>query len=1159
MGAPETRIKVVAEVDAAIKSFQTLTNSVAKTRESLTQKITAGTTTPFLTQGSLAANEAVAALQKYAEQMRTMQGSVAKSFGLTGKEAGLALKNEFAANAKGILDNVESIYGTAARDSVVKQLKEIGKQGGESYISELSKQLSTSKEVFQTSLDRIAQGAGSLGDKLSKVFDPLMNKLKQAGIAIAGLGAALGTFSFSESKDIEESMSSIARGTGEVGERLDSLKQSFRDVAGETDKAFSETASVIGTLNTNLGMSGTAIEATSQAILRMSSMTKESSATLAQGLTVVMKNWSLSADQAVSVADRLFKAWQSTSIPVATLMQQLADFGPVLRQMGYSFNDSTALLGKFYQEGVSVGDVLVALKKSIGEFSKAGVGDLGKEFEILSVRIKSASSESEAMRIAIASLGAKAGPALARSIREGRLELGNLVKVLQNASGAIAETYNRTQTLGEAMGELRNSAGFALEPFGDEMLSGAKQLTELTKTFSEWSREVGLGQKAAEAFFGALGVSLPKVEEFKNSLKSIKVEDLVSKFQAAGETLKKVKTAFTELANMVPWDFLLKNASELVLIIVGGWAGSKILAAVEGITRVQTAMRTLFAVISAHPAGAILTLIAALLELSRLTEGETEAFKAWKKEIKEMSEESVRASIALKKLALAKEQSKSGGYTGGASSEATRLAYEISMLESSGSVLKDIFDEALIPTGEKLKELARLTKSFDDAMIAMGDTLQATSKSADLAFSTKISDAISKIKAETDTLLEGFKDLKTESDTLAQRLGLSAKDAGEALKDELTKKITEARSTIEQQFGASAGDMFVRNLALMGARGGNALVAEIANSLAKIKDPLISVRTSFDEVMTGLVDSYQDLGVKSAATMKLFGASVKEAGAMFQTEMRDKILSAASQIEKAFGPAAAKQFWKMLSSMKSALGDFARSLQKELNTSSAMTKQIEDLKKFGEVTKTVLWETEKEMQVQYSNGITSITEVVQKATSGSAETMQSAEAAIQAFAQKIQSSGDAMAAGAQKGLDAYAQIPDTLTRINSAMGTLQAGSDTASTAMHTMATSMLASFGGLSEQIAATMNKAMNALLSELEKRISAAITVLKGQMDSLVPAARQAGADAGDAYATAFLAKVKVAYAQANASAPAIKQTGGSGDATADINAAARDVQYGF
>jgi hypothetical protein len=245
--------------------------------------------------------------------------------------------------------------------------------------------------------------------------------------------------------------------------------------------------------------------------------------------------------------------------------------------------------------------------------------------------------------------------------------------------------------------------------------------------------------------------------------------------------------------------------------------------------------------------------------------------------------------------------------------------------------------------------------------------------------------------------------------------------------------------------------------------------------------------------------------------------------------------------------------------MKSALGDFARSLQKELNTSSSMTKQIEDLKKFGEVTKTVLWETEKEMQVQYSNGITSITEVVQKATSGSAETMQSAEAAIQAFAAKISSSGDAMAAGAQKGLDAYAQIPDALARINSAMGTLQVGSETASTAMQTMATSMLTSFGGISEQIAATMNKAMNALLSELEKRISAAITALKGQMDSLVPAARQAGADAGDAYASAFLAKVRAAYAQMNANAPAIKQTGNSGDATADINAAARDVQYGF
>ena len=152
-----------------------------------------------------------------------------------------------------------------------------------------------------------------------------------------------------------------------------------------------------------------------------------------------------------------------------------------------------------------------------------------------------------------------------------------------------------------------------------------------------------------------------------------------------------------------------------------------------------------------------------------------------------------------------------------------------------------------------------------------------------------------------------------------------------------------------------------------------------------------------------------------------------------------------------------------------------------------------------------------------------------------------------------------MAAGAQKGLDAYTQIPDALAKISGALGTLQAGSETVSTAMQTMATTMLASFGGLSEQISITMNKAMSALLTELEKRISQAIAALKGQMDSLVPAARQAGADAGDAYATAFLAKVRAAYAQVNAGTPAIKQTGGSGNATADINAAAREVQYGF
>lgn len=1134
MGAPETRIKVVAEVDAAIKSFQTLTNSVAKTRESLTQKITAGTTTPFLTQGSLAANEAVAALQKYAEQMRTMQGSVAKSFGLTGKEAGLALKNEFAANAKGILDNVESIYGTAARDSVVKKLKEIGKQGGASYISELSKQLSTSKEVFQSSLDRIAQGAGSLGDKLSKVFDPLMNKLKQASIAIAGLGAALGGFSFTGSKGIDDAMIDIERRTGATGEALESLKSIFKDVASGADDSFGEVAKVVTDLNIRLDLSGEQLQSTAESVLNVAQMTKEGIGSISEGISSVLKNWNINATDSTATLDKLFRAWQRTQIPVGELMRQLTEFGPMLRQMGYSFDESTAMLAKFHKEGVQAGDVLIGMRKAIGEFSKAGIKDLGGEFEALSKRIKTAATDSEATRIAISTLGEKSGPALARAIREGRMELGELVKALQSSKGAVDEAAEKLKTLSEAMGELRNSAGFALAPFGDEMLSGAKQLTELTKAFSDWSMEVGLGQKAAEAFFGALGMSLPKVEEFKTSLKDIKVEDLVSKFHAAGEVLNKVGKAFGLLKEPMLW--LLENADKVIIAIIAGWTTSKALKAVAligemyaAISKLKDGLVGLGAFLAANP-----------IVLAGIGAAAAGGWAGYERAMTDVSAN--EAEFDSKRMLMI----------------ANFYAEAVRGSEEALATLKKLSPKYAEMAEESLKNAETMKKvvaASNEAKTAIKENAEALAKDS---FAEQIAATISRIKTETEGVLSEYSKIKSESDALSRTLGLSAKDAGDALKDGLTKKITEARSTIEQQFGASAGDMFVRNLALMGARGGNALVAEIANSLAKIKDPLISVRTSFDDIMTGLVDSYQDLGIKSAATMKLFGASIKEAGAMFQTEMRDKILSAASQIEKAFGPAAAKQFWKMLSSMKSALGDFARSLQKELNTSSSMTKQIEDLKKFGEVTKTVLWETEKEMQVQYSNGITSITEVVQKATSGSAETMQSAEAAIQAFAAKISSSGDAMAAGAQKGLDIYAQIPDALAKISGAMGTLQVGSETASTAMQTMATSMLTSFGGISEQIAATMNKAMNALLSELEKRISQAISALKGQMDSLVPAARQAGADAGDAYATAFLAKVKAAYAAANSSTTT-RQSGSIGDATADINAAARDVQYGF
>ena len=76
-------------------------------------------------------------------------------------------------------------------------------------------------------------------------------------------------------------------------------------------------------------------------------MTKEGIGSISEGISSVLKNWNINANDSTATLDKLFRAWQKTQIPVGELMRQLTEFGPMLRQMGYSFDESTAMLAKF--------------------------------------------------------------------------------------------------------------------------------------------------------------------------------------------------------------------------------------------------------------------------------------------------------------------------------------------------------------------------------------------------------------------------------------------------------------------------------------------------------------------------------------------------------------------------------------------------------------------------------------------------------------------------------------------------------------------------------------------------------------------------------------------------------------------------------------------
>jgi phage-related minor tail protein len=139
--------------------------------------------------------------------------------------------------------------------------------------------------------------------------------------------------------------------------------------------------------------------------------------------------------------------------------------------MGFSFDQATVLMGKFEKEGVNTELVMGSLRMALGKLARDGE-PVVETFQRTVDEIKNAGSTSEANAKALELFGARAGPDMAAAIREGRFEIDDLMKSMENTDGAIAATSESTLTWQQKLGRLRNKVLVKLEPTLMKLVDG---------------------------------------------------------------------------------------------------------------------------------------------------------------------------------------------------------------------------------------------------------------------------------------------------------------------------------------------------------------------------------------------------------------------------------------------------------------------------------------------------------------------------------------------------------------------------------------------------------------------------------------------------------------------------------------------------------------
>lgn len=314
---------------------------------------------------------------------------------------------------------------------------------------------------------RADSNAGGFGQKMVGIGKVVAGAFAAATAAVGGITAGL----FSVGRGFDEAYDTIIAGTGASGDALAGLKDDFKEVLGDAEVGAGDVATAIADINTALGLTGQPLQDLSTQMLDLSRIADQDIGSVVQSTTRLFGDWGISVEDQAGALDKLWSASQLTGASIGQLSDQAVAFGAPLRQLGFGFEDTIALFGKWQKEGVNTETIMSGIRQGIGKMAAAGK-DVPTAFRDALTSIQNMGSDSEATAEAIKIFGQRAGPDMAAAIREGRFEIDDLVTALGDADGAIADTADATASFDEKWQKFKNKTLVALEPLATKVFEG---------------------------------------------------------------------------------------------------------------------------------------------------------------------------------------------------------------------------------------------------------------------------------------------------------------------------------------------------------------------------------------------------------------------------------------------------------------------------------------------------------------------------------------------------------------------------------------------------------------------------------------------------------------------------------------------------------------
>jgi len=279
-------------------------------------------------------------------------------------------------------------------------------------------------------------------------------KVKEFGDKLTGVGTALtkyvtgpivavGTAAVSAFTEVDDGLDIIVKKTGATGKALGDMEESAKNLATSIPTDFRTAGEAVGEVNTRFDLTGKELEDLAGKFIKFADLNNTDVVSSIDSVQAAMAAMNVGTDAAGEFLDILNRAAQETGTDVNKLTGDLTANATALRELGFGYNTAVGFLANLSKQGVDASSVMTGLKTALKNATKDGKS-MGQAMQELMGKIKGAKSETKAMQIASELFGSKAGPAMAKAIREGRLSFDAFTNAVEDYGDSVENTFEAT-------------------------------------------------------------------------------------------------------------------------------------------------------------------------------------------------------------------------------------------------------------------------------------------------------------------------------------------------------------------------------------------------------------------------------------------------------------------------------------------------------------------------------------------------------------------------------------------------------------------------------------------------------------------------------------------------------------------------------------------